>query len=90
MFKRDFILGEDKYIDFLVASRQENVDVVIDSACWDLTKVGKGESLHGDCRITGNMISALICPPSSGNYILTITYKIPPETRKMEVELNVS
>lgn len=89
VYKRDWILGEDKYVDLEIRSRQPG-PVVIPSAVWELKKSiqTKPEQI-GTCEISGAEISVLVEPQETGVYTLEITYEIPPEMRKVRVVLNV-
>lgn len=89
VYKRDWILGEDKYIDLEVRSNQLG-PIVILSASWELKKnIDTDPEQTGTCEIDGAQISALVEPRETGVYTLEITYEIPPETRKVRVILNV-
>ena len=88
-YSRSWILGEDKYVDLEIHSRQPGI-AVIPRAEWSLTRAGeiKAEKT-GICEIDGSRISALIEPNQTGKYVLEITYEVPPETRKVRVTLDV-
>ena len=88
-YKRSWILGEDKYIDLEVRSRQPG-PVVIPSADWTLTRYEASEAEQtGTCEVDDGRISVLIEPQQAGTYTLEITYEVPPETRKVRVMLDV-
>lgn len=89
VYKRDWILGEDKYIELEVHSKQSG-PIVIPSASWELKKnMDADPEQAGACEIDGALISVLVEPRETGVYTLEITYEIPPETRKVRVILNV-
>jgi hypothetical protein len=85
--QREFILGEEKYVEFQVRSAITQT-VVISSARYTLSKDGSGD-ITGVCVINGNKISVLLEPPGIGVYLLEITYIIAEETRKVRVSLSV-
>jgi hypothetical protein len=85
--QREFILGEEKYLDFQVRSAITQT-VVITSATYTLTKAGAVD-ITGVCIINGNKISVLIEPPELGMYLLEVTYIIADEKRKTRVYLSV-
>ncbi|MHB1154062.1 MAG: hypothetical protein ACYCWE_20275 [Eubacteriales bacterium] len=85
--QREFILGEEKYIDFQVRSSITQT-VVITSATYILSKNGD-ENISGVCIINGSKISVLLVPPERGVYLLEITYIIAEEKRKVHVSLSV-
>ena len=89
VYKRNWILGEDKYVDLEVRSGQPG-PVVIPHAEWTLTKNLKGKpEQEGTCEVENGRISVLVEPQETGAYTLEITYEIPPETRKVRVILDV-
>ncbi|MHB1154630.1 MAG: hypothetical protein ACYCWE_22375 [Eubacteriales bacterium] len=85
--QREFILGEEKYIDFQVRSSITQT-VVITSATYTLSKNGI-VNISGVCIINGNKLSVLLEPPELGVYLLEITYIIAEEKRKVRVSLSV-
>ncbi len=85
--QREFILGEEKYIDFQVRSSITQT-VVISSATYTLSKNGIID-ISGVCIINGSKISVLLEPPELGVYLLEITYIIAEEKRKVRVSLSV-
>ncbi len=88
-YKRSWILGEDKYVDLEVRSRQAG-QVVIPRADWELSRNGAdAPEQAGACEVRDGRISALVEPRETGLYTLEITYEIPPETRKARVILDV-
>lgn len=88
---RQFILGEDKYVELEIRCRQRDAAVVIPEASWELSRVsGEAPESSGACEIERQYIRALIEPRERGEYRLMITYSIPPETRKAEVRLDVT
>lgn len=88
MLQRDFIWGEEKYVDIQIASRL-NRPVVIESA--DFTLYKDFQAVQQDkCEIDGAYVSALLKPPDVGQYLLEIRYTVPPETRKVKVIVRVA
>ncbi len=89
VYKRNWILGEDKYVDLEVRSGQPG-PVVIPHAEWTLTKnLDEKPEQEGTCEVEKGRISVLVEPQQTGMYTLEITYEIPPETRKVRVILDV-
>lgn len=88
MLQRDFIWGEEKYIDIQVTSKV-NRPVVVESADFVLYKDFQAVQ-QGKCEIEGAFVSALVKPPDVGQYLLEIRYTVPPETRKVKVAVNVA
>lgn len=84
----EFILGEQKYIDFTVTSKTDEV-FVIASANYEL-KDGSEIISSGQCDLEDKTISVLLEPLKRGRFILEISYVIPPETRKARVLINVT
>ena len=88
---RQYILGEDKYVELEIRCRQKDATVVIPEATWELFRASKDvPESTGSCEIDRQYIRALIEPGERGQYRLIITYSIPPETRKAEGVLNVT
>lgn len=85
--RREFILGEEKYIDFQVRSSIAQT-VVITSATYELSKPGS-TAITGICEIDGDKISTLLEPPEKGTYLFEVTYIIAEETRKVRLNLLV-
>ena len=88
MLRRDFILGEKKYIKFKATSC-DGVPVVITNATFGLTKDGELVE-NGMCEVNGEEFMAFVEPKEKGDYILEVTYTIAPETRKVRVAIYVS
>ena len=88
MLRREFILGEQKYIKF-EATSCDGMPVVITGASYTLSE---GENIvdSGICMIDGAEILALIEPKNLGDYILEVTYHVAPETRKVRVAIHVT
>jgi hypothetical protein len=84
----EFILGEQKYVDFNIKSRTDESFVII-SASYQF-KNGSEVLDSGPCEIDGSIVSVLLAPQSRGRFVLEIAYTIPPETRKAKVFINVS
>lgn len=85
--KKHFMLGERKFIDFEVTSKNKNF--VITNATYELSY--NGEVIEsGDCEIKGHELSVLLTSPEEkGTYILKVFYEIPPEIRGIEVVVDV-
>lgn len=86
--QRDFILGEEKYIDFRIASHKEQA-VVVSDAYYNLYD-GSQIVETGACEVDGSYVSALLKPPYAGTFLLEIMYTVPPETRKVKVVIRVN
>lgn len=84
-----FIIGEKKYIQFEIRSMIQQ-KVVITEATWILLDTKGKEVLTGNCEIEDNILRLLLEPDAIGEYILEVTYSIPPEIRKVRCEINVS
>jgi len=84
-----FILGEKKYIQFEIKSMIQQ-KVVITDASWILIDAEGEEVLSGSCDVDENNLQLLLQPENEGQYILEVTYNIPPEIRKVRCEINVS
>lgn len=85
--QREFILGENKYVEFKVKSTINQI-IFITSANYELFK---DEALisSGPCEISDDIISALIQPNEKGLFELIITYIIGAETRKIRTNIKV-
>ena len=88
MLQRDFIYGEEKYIDIQVTSKI-NRPVIVESADFVLYKNFQVVQ-QGKCEIDKSFVSALVKPPDVGQYLLEIRYTVPPETRKVKVVVRVA
>lgn len=88
ILRRDFILGEEKYVKFKATSC-DNAPVVITSATYVLYK-GDEAVTTGSCTVDGSEFMALIEPDEAGDFVLEVTYTVAPETRKVRVAINVS
>ena len=86
--QREFLLGEEKYIDFQVLSTIAQT-IEITSATFILSKSGATD-VTGDCVIDGDKISVLLEPIATGTYVLEVTYLIGLETRKIKVNVVVT
>ena len=86
--QRDFITGEQKYIDFRMESHSHRAITITDA---DYT-LYNGEQIvaTGKCKIDGKYVSVLLkAPDKTGTYLLEMRYTVPPETRKLKVVINV-
>lgn len=88
MLRREFILGEKKYVEFKATSC-DGIPVVITNATYVLLQ---NETIvsNGTCEVDGEKFTALIEPSARGEYVLEVTYTVPPETRKVRVAINVT
>lgn len=90
MDNRDYILGEDKYVEWRVTSCRSGDTVVITGATYELVQDTTNEAVDtGSCVIDGTVIKALICPPDTGTYRLTVTVTVPPEIIKAAAYIRV-
>lgn len=85
--QREFILGEEKYIDFQVLSTISQT-FEISTATYILSKIGAMD-VTGDCIIAEDKISVLLKPIAKGEYTLEITYTIVDEKRKIRISVLV-
>lgn len=84
----DFILGEDKYVKFLVRSAK-NDEFTIHSAKYELYLDTELEQI-GECTIRGHYIDIKLSPlTKSSLYRLVITYVIADETLKAKARIEV-
>jgi len=84
----DFILGEDKYVKFLVHSAK-NDEFTIHKASFELYLDSSLEQ-NGNCTIDGHYINLKLNPQCASNlYTLVITYIIADETLKYKVRIGV-
>lgn len=88
ILRRDFILGEKKYVKFKATSC-DAVPVVVTGSTYQLTKDGVRVT-SGFCETDGDKFMALVEPPEVGDYMLEVEYTVAPETRKVRVAINVS
>ena len=80
---RTIIFGEERYVDFLVCSRDPNESIVVTEASYQFInhRTGKTES-EGACLIKDRCLRVLLCPEHKGIYHLIVTAVVPPETIK--------
>lgn len=85
--KKNFMLGERKFVSFEVTSKDE--DFIITNATYELSY--NGEIIDsGNCEINGHELSVLLTSPEEkGTYLLKVFYEIPPEIRGVEVVVDV-
>ena len=84
-----FDLGETKYVEIRIFSR-ENPSFIIGSAQHEvLKKDGTVEQAKTDAIIDGRIISGLITPSKKGEYIVKFYYTIGVETYIYEVRICV-
>lgn len=64
---RQYILGEDKYVELEIRCRQKDATVVIPEATWELFRASKDvPESTGSCEIDRQYIRALIEPGERG------------------------
>lgn len=85
---RKFILGEEKYVDFIIKSSRPSA-ASVSSATWKLIDTNGDEAASGTCVINGDMVSALVEPEAAGRYTLDVTYVIGDETRVARTGIEV-
>lgn len=84
-----FVLGEKKYIWFRVTSKVEQT-FTITEATWELKRVGEVVA-SGTCEVDGtDTVRLLLEPPDYGSYMLYVSYRVPPELKKAQVNIVVS
>ncbi len=83
-----FVLGEKKYIWFEVKSTVNQIFTITEAA-WELKRVDEVVA-SGICEIDGtNTVRLLLEPPSYGAYTLYVSYTVPPEVKKAQVNIIV-
>lgn len=87
--EREFLLGEEKWLEFKVRARREGDTLVITRAGYVLTRGAEAVDA-GDCEIDGPVVRALISPPAAGVYTFELSVTIPPETIKERVVVRVT
>lgn len=85
--QREFILGENKYVEFKVKSTINQI-IFITAATYELIKDGEVLTA-GACEISDDIVSALVQPSEKGMFELVVTYVVGAETRKIKVNLKV-
>lgn len=84
-----FIFGERKYVWFDIRASGET-GFTIQNAKWKLKKGGK-EVTSGSCEVdSGTTVRVLLDPPERGDFILEMSYEVPPELKKSEVVVLVT
>ena len=84
----DFILGEEKTLQFRVRSNSGKTLVILEAT---FKLMSNGNIIQeGKCDIDGQMISCLVKPTEIGCMYLEIEYHIAPDTRKARFNINVS
>ena len=84
-----FVLGEKKYIWFEVRSAINQL-FNITEATWELKRVNEVVA-SGICEIDEtNTVRLLLEPPSYGVYTLYVSYAVPPEVKKAQVNIIVN
>lgn len=81
----EFILGEDKHIEFTVHSKEQK-EVIVESATYELRRLENIEA-SGDCELIKEneeetVLRVKLSPREKGNYHLEITYYVADETLK--------
>lgn len=87
--EREFLLGEEKWLEFKARPRREGDTLVVTGASYTLTNEG-GTTETGECEVERNIIRALISPPAAGVYTFELSVTIPPETIKERVVVRVT
>ena len=82
-----FILGEDKHIELLIRS-PNNEPFTIISASYDLRRYGEVEA-SGECDINGHYLDIKLAPQCKSCYVLEVTYMVADSTRKARIEVEV-
>ena len=87
---RTFLLGEEKYIDFMVCSKDADETIVITDAKDKLIE-HKTESIEseGVCQIDGRCLRVFLSPSHKGLYHLVVNVEIPPEKLKAYIDIVV-
>ena len=83
----NFILGEDKHIELLIRS-PNNEPFTIISASYDLRRYGEVEA-SGKCDINGHYLDIKLAPQRKACYVLEVTYMVADSTRKARIEVEV-
>ncbi len=84
-----FVLGEKKYVWFKVVSKIDQF-FTITEATWELKRVGEVVA-SGKCDVDGtDTVRLLLEPPGYGAYTLYVSYTIPPEVKKAQVNVIVN
>lgn len=84
----EFVLGEDKYVKFLIRSCKGE-DFEIESASYILY-LDQEEEASGICKIDDHYITAKLSPLCrSKRYCLEVTYHIADEILKKRVRIEV-
>lgn len=84
----NFILGEERKLDFEVKSKSGR-QLVITEASFILYSNGNVLQ-EGKCDIDGQKLYCLVKPTERGCMYLELEYVIAPETRKARIDINVS
>lgn len=84
-----FILGERKYIWFKATSKIDQHFVITD-ATWELKHLNKIIA-SGECEIDGqDTVRILLEPRERGAFTLYVSYTVPPEIKKAQVNILVN
>lgn len=84
-----FALGERKFVWFKAISKINQL-FTITEARWELKQVDKIIA-SGDCEIDGNdTVRILLEPLERGVYTLCVSYTVPPEVKKAQVNVLVN
>ncbi len=87
---RTFILGEEKYVEFEVGSRNPNESIVVTNATYKLIYHKTEETeCEGNCEIDGRYLRILLAPTQRGIYHLLLTVEVPPEILKGTIDIVV-
>lgn len=86
----EFNVGEKKYVDAIIRTKNENDVVIINEAKWELYETLESKIGNGNCSVSGDKVSALIETNKKGNYILSFIVTIGPEIIIEKIALRVS
>ena len=75
----EFNVGEKKYVNAIIRTKNDHDVVVINEAKWELYESLDQIFSQGDCVVSGDQVSALIETNKIGNYILKFIVVIGPE-----------
>lgn len=76
----NFYIGEEKYVDANIVSKNKLDTIVVNEATYELSSTDGTVIDSGNPTIDGTKLTMLIKPPSTGVYKLKITVKVGPET----------
>ena len=86
----EFYVGEKKYVDAIVRTKDEKDLVIINRASWEIYENPEAKPITGSCFVSGDKVSALIETNKKGNFILKFIVEIGSETIIEKIALRVS